>query len=246
VFLFLGFPNWGGYAPWDMTPPWLAAVVAAGLLFFPVLGNLRPDKVSFLPSLRQYAGNWASAVWAFAPGAEAKLDRVTRSAGNQVDQFVAFGYEPQWAEITAQKTIAWRTMHSQGRGLFSLLVSHLPDIDSRTVREGEFLCNSLIGFNFGDGHLHNEDLIEAVQHQAEFEPGECVIAWVESEAVGSGVQHYKLIDGALGVVERGTWNVADAVAEQPWLPNGPIPAHVSWSLRDGLSSSRESDQGAMT
>ena len=27
-----------------------------------------------------------------------------------------------------QKTIAWRTMHSQGRGLFSLLVSHLPDI----------------------------------------------------------------------------------------------------------------------
>ncbi|OBF84460.1 hypothetical protein A5791_24250 [Mycobacterium sp. 852002-51163_SCH5372311] len=246
VFLFLGFPNRGGYAPWDMTPPWLAAVIAAGLLFFPVLGNLRPDKVSFLPSLRQYAGNWASAVWAFAPGAEAKLDRVTRSAGNQVDQFIAFGYEPQWAEITAQKTIAWRTMHSQGRGLFSLLVSHLPDVDTRTVREGEFLCNSLIGFNFGDGHLHNEDLIQAVQRQAEFDPGECVIAWVESEAVGSGVQHYKLIDAALGVVERGTWKVADVVAEQPWLPNGPIPTHVSWSLRDGTGSSqRGSERGAL-
>jgi uncharacterized membrane protein YkgB len=247
VFLFLGFPNRDGYAPWDMTPPWLAAVIAVGLLFFPVLGNLRPDKVSFLPSLRQYAGNWASAVWAFAPGAEAKLDRVTRSAGNQVDQFVAFGYEPQWAEITAQKTIAWRTMHSQGRGLFSLLVSHLPDVDTRTVREGEFLCNSLIGFNFGDGHLHNEDLIQAVQRQAEFEPGECVIAWVESEAVGSGVQHYKLIDAALGVVERGTWKVADVVAEQPWLPNGPIPTQVRWSLRDGAGSSqRGSEQGALT
>jgi len=122
------------------------------LLFFPVLGNLRPDKVSFLPSLRQYAGNWASAVWAFAPGAEAKLDRVTRSARNQVDQFIDFGYEPHWAEITAQRTIAWRTMHSQGRGLFSLLLTHLPDIDTRTVREGEFICNSLTGFNFGDGH----------------------------------------------------------------------------------------------
>ena len=70
VFLFLGFPNWSGYAPWNMSPPWLALVIAAALLFFPVLGNLRPDKVSFLPSLRQYAGNWASAVWAFAPGAE--------------------------------------------------------------------------------------------------------------------------------------------------------------------------------
>ena len=67
------------------------------------------------------------------------------------------------------------------------------------MREGEFVCNSLIGFNFGDGHLHNEDLIQAVQREADFEPGECVIAWVESEAFGSGVQHYQLIDAALGV-----------------------------------------------
>ena len=87
VFLFLGFPNWNGYAPWDMSPPWLALIIAAALLFYPVLGNLRPDKVSFLPSMRQYAGNWASAMWAFAPGAEAKLNKVTRSAKNQIDQF---------------------------------------------------------------------------------------------------------------------------------------------------------------
>lgn len=231
VFLFLGFPAGQGYYITDMSSPWLTAAILAGLLFFPVLGNLRPDKVSFLPSLRQYAGNWASAVWTFAPGAEAKLDRVTRAAGNQVDQFVAFGYEPHWAEVTCQKTIAWRSLHSQGRGLFSLLISRLPDIDTRTVREGEFVCNSTIGFNFGDGHLHNGDLIKAVQREAEFEPGECVIAWVESEAFGSGVQHYKLIDAALGVIETGTWKVADAVAEQPWLPNGPIPTRVEWSLR---------------
>jgi Transmembrane protein of unknown function (DUF3556) len=232
IFLFLGFPNWNGYAPWNMTPPWLALIVAAALLFYPVLGNLRPDKVSFLPSMRQYAGNWASAVWTFAPGAEQKLDRVTRSASNQIDQFIAAGYEPEWAEITLQKTTAWRSMHSQARGLYSLLLTHLPDIDTRTVREGEFVCNSLIGFNFGDGHLHNADMIQAVQREAAFEPGECVIAWVESEAFGSGVQHYQLIDAALGVVERGTWKVSDAVAEQPWLPNGPIPLQVTWSLGD--------------
>ena len=74
VFLFLGFPNWNGYAPWNMTPPWLAFVIAAALLFYPVLGNLRPDKVSFLPSMRQYAGNWASAVWTFAPGSRAEAE----------------------------------------------------------------------------------------------------------------------------------------------------------------------------
>jgi uncharacterized membrane protein YkgB len=230
VFLFLGFPAWQGYSVTDMSSPWLTAAIVAGLVFFPILGNFRPDKVSFLPSMRQYAGNWASAVWTFAPGADQKLNKVTRSSKNQLDQFVDFGYEPQWAEITMQHSIAWRSLHSQGRGLFSVLLKNLPDIDTRAVREGEFICNSLIGFNFGDGHLHNEDLIAAVQKEAGFEPGELIIAWVESQAWGSKVQHYKLIDAALGVIERGTWKVADAVAEQPWLPNGPIPTQVTWSL----------------
>ena len=54
---------------------------------------------------------------------------------------------------------------------------------------------------------------------------------MESQAWGSKVQHYKVIDAALGVIERGTWKVADAVNEQPWLPNGPIPTEVTWSLR---------------
>jgi uncharacterized membrane protein YkgB len=238
VFLFLGFPAWQGYRVTDMSSPWLTAAIVAGLVFFPILGNFRPDKVSFLPSMRQYAGNWASAVWTFAPGAEQKLNKVTRSSKNQLDQFVDFGYEPQWAEITMQHSIAWRSMHSQGRGLFSVLLKNLPDIDTRAVREGEFVCNSLIGFNFGDGHLHNEDLIAAVQEEAGFEPGELVIAWVESQGWGSKVQHYKLIDAALGVVERGTWKVADAVAEQPWLPNGPIPTQVTWSLT-GTGALRE-------
>jgi hypothetical protein len=237
VFLFLGFPNQDGYGVWDISSPWLLVAILAGLLFFPVLGNLRPGLVSFLPSMRQYAGNWASAVWAFAPGAEAKLNKVTRSSTNQVDQLIAFGYEPRWAEVSMQQVIAWRTMHSQGRGLFSLLLKHLPDIDTRTVREAEFLCNSLIGFNFGDGHLHNEDLINAVQRQAGFEPGELVIVWVESQPVHRDDQEYKVIDAALGVIERGTWKVADAVNEQPWLPNGPIPLDVKWSrpTTDGRS-----------
>lgn len=95
VFLFLGFPAWDGYAVGDMSSPWLALGIAAALLFFPVLGNFRPDKVSFLPSMRQYAGNWACSVWAFAPGAEAKLDRVRRLSANQIDQFIGYGYEPQ-------------------------------------------------------------------------------------------------------------------------------------------------------
>lgn len=233
VFLFLGFPNSGGYGVFDMSSPWLTVAIAAGLAFFPVLGNLRPDLVSFLPSMRQYAGNWASALWAFAPGAEAKLNTIAhRPADNQVDQLLAMGYPPAVAEITMQQTIAWRSMHSQGRGLFSLLYKHLPDIDRWTVREAEFACNSLIGFNFGDGHLHNLDLIDAVQTRVGFAPGEWIVVWVESQPVHKSTQEYMVVDAALGVIERGTWEVADAVEAMPWLPDGPIPLTVTWRRED--------------
>lgn len=228
VFLFLGFPNWDGYAIADMSSPWLTIALLVGLCFFPVLGNLRPDLVSFLPAMRQYAGNWASAVWTFTPGAEQKLNRVTRSSPNTVDQYIDFGWDPVVAEVFTQQVTAWRALHSQGRGLYSVLLSSLPDIDTRTVREGEMACNTIIGFNFGDGHLHNEDLIAAIQTEAQFEPGEFVVAWVESQPIHKKTQEYKVIDAALGVIERGTWNVEDLVDEQPWLPNGPIPLNVTW------------------
>ena len=230
IFLFLGFPNWNGYAPWNMTPPWLALVIAAALLFFPVLGNLRPDKVSFLPCDAAIRGQLGLGGVDVRTGRRAEAEP-GHPHGVQPDRPVHRGRLR--AEVGGDHPAEDNRVanHAQpGRGLYSLLLTHLPDIDVRTVREGEFVCNSLIGFNFGDGHLHDADMIRAVQREAGFEPGECVIAWVESEAFGSGVQHYQLIDAAMGVIERGTWKVADAVEEQPWLPNGPIPTEVSWSL----------------
>ncbi len=222
IFLFIGFPASAGYAVTDMSSPWLTVGIIAGLVFFPILGNLRPDLVSFLPSMRQYAGNWASALWTFAPGAESKLNAVKRPTSNQIDQLIALKYPVDVAEITLQQPVAWRALHSQGKGLLSVLYSALPDIEARTVREAEFGCNSVIGFNFGDGHLHNEDLIAALQARCHFEPGEFVIAWVESQPIHKSTQRYKIIDAALGVIERGTWNVKDAIAAQAWLPDGPI------------------------
>ena len=53
-----------------------------------------------------------------------------------------------------------------------------------------------------------------------------------------------MIDAALGVIERGTWKVADAVAEQPWLPNGPIPVQVTWLRVAASQSSGEQHDGS--
>ena len=127
-------------------------------------------------------------------------------------------------------------MHSQGRGLYSVLMAHLgDDLEERTVREGEFMSNILLGWNFGDGHLNDERLVAAVQERLDLQPGDLVMVYCESQATPwrhSRPQEYRVIDAALGIVERGTWDVRDAVSEQPWLPNGPIPLQVTWTAPD--------------
>jgi hypothetical protein len=230
AFLFLGYPAEQGYALSDMGTGLLIATVAA-LTFLPVLGNLRPDLVSFLPSMRQYSGNWASAMWAFAPGAEAKLDEhIVKASKMQKEQLSPLFGERE-AEMLLNKLLAWRSLHSQGRGLNSVMINHLgDDIDSYTLREAEFSCNAIVGFNFGDGHLHDQHLIEAIQKRCRFEPGEFNVVWVESEPAYRGRQQYWVMDAAVGVVERGSWAVKDAVEAIPWLPDGPITTQVDWRL----------------
>ncbi|MCR1786441.1 DUF3556 domain-containing protein [Nocardioides carbamazepini] len=242
-FGYIAIVLWGGFGDgfaastyniWDFSEPLLLIPVFALLLFGPVLGNLRPDLVSFLPSMRQYAGNWASAVWAMKPGVEQRLNELplVEVQQDQLQRMAPMPYTADEAAMTVQKALAWRSMHSQGRGLFSVLHEHLDDLEARDVREGEFMCNILVGWNFGDGHLHDERLISAVQKRLGLEPGDLVVAYCESQATPwrtSRPQEYRVIDAALGIVERGTWDVRDCVKEQPWLPNGPVPLAVTWS-----------------
>ena len=225
AFLFLGYPAQDGYALGNMGTGLLIRP-SAGLLFFPVLGNLRPDLVSFLPSMRQYAGNWASAMWAFAPGCEAEAQRAHRQAGADAEG-------PAPASAAARSRAGGRGGDEQMLGV-ALDAQPGPraelgdDQPARrrhrhyTLREAEFCCNAIVGFNFGDGHLHNQRLIQAIQKRCQFAPGEFIVVWVESEPVFSGRQQYWVMDAAVGIVERGSWAVKDAVEEQPWLPNGPI------------------------
>jgi hypothetical protein len=243
AFLFLGYPNADGYGLGDMDPA-LLVLTAGALLLFPVIGNLRPDLVSFLPAMRQYAGNWATGMWALAPGTEDKIDEHIVKAAKVPKVQLAAMYGEGEPEVVMQQILGWRAMHSQGRGLNSVMINQLgDDIDTYTLREGEFCANAIIGFNFGDGHLHDRRMIEAVQTRCRFAPGELIVVWAESEALGSGRQEYLVIDAAVGVVERGSWAVKDAVREQPWLPNGPIATVVTYSL-PGYERVRHTPQSA--
>lgn len=227
-FLFLSYPASDGFAVWDMDPVLLALTLIA-MCAFPIWGNMRPDQISFLPSLRQYAGNWASSMWAMAPGAEEKLNQHIKKASKmQRDQLEElYGFHE--AEVVLHQLLGWRSLHSQGRGLNSVMWNVLgKDLDHYTLREAEFSSNAVIGWNFGDGHLHDERLIQGMQELCNFAPGEFIVVWVESEPFGNGRQQYRVIDAAVGVVEKGSWSVQDCVDAQPWLPDGPVPTEVTW------------------
>ncbi|MDR7252388.1 hypothetical protein J2X46_001364 [Nocardioides sp. BE266] len=222
------------YNIFEFSEPLVLIPVFAMLLIWPIWGTLRPDQVSFLPGMRQYAGNWASGVWAMRPGVEERLNEIKccETQLSQLKRMIGMPYEADDAEMTLQKVNGWRAMHSQGRGLHSVLYNHLDDIESRDIRDGEFVANTVVGWNFGEGHIHDERMVAAIQKRLDLQPGDLVVAYCESQPtpfIRSTPQEYRVIDAALGIVERGTWDVRDCVKEQPWLPNGPVPLDVTWT-----------------
>ena len=216
--LFL-FGHYGDVPLTSLDDPLLIAGIAIVCLGLPVLGNFRPDKVSFLPSMRYYAGNWATTQWLFrkGSGAEARLDERMTKAARVVGDQVAEIYDRETADFLLNKGLAFRAMHSHGRALNALLPHAVDDVEAYDAREGELISNVVNGWNFGDGHFHGRQLLEAVQERCGFAPGEVRVVTLESEAVGSGIQRYAIYDAATGLVEEGSVAVADMVERQPWL-----------------------------
>jgi hypothetical protein len=225
--LFL-FGHNGGVPLSTLDNPLLIAYLALACVGFPILGNLRPDLVSFLPSMRYYAGNWATSQWLFRKegGAEEKLDRsIVKSAPIVVEQLADY-YDRQTAELLLAKGLAFRSMHSHGRALNGLLPRAVDDIEDYHVREGELIAGVVLGYNFGDGHFHDRRLLEAVQERCGFEPGELRVITLESQPAGDPRQRYRVYDAADGLLEEGWVEVDDMVERQPWLDGSAFPVKV--------------------
>ena len=48
-------------------------IVLLSAFVVPILGNLFPHRVSFLPAMRYYAGNWGMGIWLFKGESHRKL-----------------------------------------------------------------------------------------------------------------------------------------------------------------------------
>lgn len=248
-FLFLGFPAWDGFGVTDVSSGMVWVLIAVILLPLPIIGQFRPDLISFLPGMRQYAGNWATSLWAFRPEALERFYQELPSGSRNQEDILTKLYGLDASRKLLDKITAFRSMHSQGRGTLSLLVRELGDnLDDYLVRDGETLSAWSLGWNFGDGHFHGTGLMDSVQKRLNFAPGDVVAVYAESQPVHRGTQRYQLVDLALGVIEEGTWDVKDAVATQPWLPDGPIPVtpDTKYVGRDRFTAWTASGPGTAT
>ena len=200
----------------DLGSPALAVFLAIMLIGLPLVGNLAPSRLSFLLAMRFYAGNWAYGIWLFRGESYRKLDRLTKAAPWVYEQLDRF-YDRATSVGLVGKVMGFRLMHLQGRALPVLLPKAVERLEDYEYIDGEIVAGLVLGWNFGDGHLHREPLLRAVQDQCGFEPGELRCIFVEGQPFGRATMDYRIHDAATGLIEAGTLDVNAMRRRQPWL-----------------------------
>ncbi|MCA9717198.1 MAG: DUF3556 domain-containing protein, partial [Myxococcales bacterium] len=200
----------------ELGSPPVAALLVFTLVFVPLVGNLAPARVSFLPSMRYYAGNWAFSVWLFRDESYRKLDRhLTKPAPWTADQLERFYDRPTTVGLMSM-VVGFRLMHLHGRALHGLLPRAVANVDEYEWVDGELVAGMVLGWNFGDAHLHDERLLEAVQARCGFDEGELRCVMVESQPLGQTTLRYRIVDARHGLVERGELDIQELLARDPW------------------------------
>ncbi|ORV49833.1 hypothetical protein AWC02_05965 [Mycolicibacter engbaekii] len=219
--LFFLFGQHPEISVFDLRSPLLMAILFTGLVVIPVAGNMFPQQISFLPAMRYYAGNWASSFWCFRTGTEDVVEaNVVKSSALVISQLAKF-YDQSTADLVADKVPgAFRAMHLQGRALNGLLPRAVDNVADYTIRDGEIIAGPLIGWNFGEGHLHNEQLLAAVQRRCRFAEGDLRVIVLEGQPIHRREQAYRIVDAKSGLIEAGYVAVADMLSRQPWPETG--------------------------
>jgi hypothetical protein len=219
----------------DLTTP-LPILLFVVLVVTVALGNLFPRKVSFLPGMRYYAGNWDTTLWCIKPSADQKIaNGIVAIASMPAAQLEKFYGSREAAQIPMYMGYAFRAFNTHGRALFTLAHRAMADQneDDYVITDGERITSTAIGWNFGDGHFSNEQLVAALHKRCQFEPGEVRVVMLDAQPIHRQTQQYRLVDAATGEFERGYVQVADMVTRQPWADD--VPVHVLSAMRRATS-----------
>jgi hypothetical protein len=195
--------------------PASGALLVVMAIAIPLLGNLFPSRISFLMAMRYYAGNWPYSVWLFRGESHRKLERIKKSAAWVPDQVVRF-YDERTAMALASKVVGWRLLHLQGRALSELVPRAVEDFEQYTWMDGELVAGMVLGYNFGDGHLSDEETLHAVQQECGFDAGELRVIVVEAQPCGRHTCNYRIHDARTGKLAEGDIDVRALRERQPW------------------------------
>lgn len=203
----------------SMSSPLLIAWLVAFHFCLPLYGSQYPSQVSFLLSMRYYAGNWAYSVWLFRKDASESLDTQIAKWSQLPKKQLSLLYDDKTITALLSKVMAFRAMHIHGRALQQLIPKAVDEFDEYEWFDGELVAGMVIGWNFGEGHLHNEQLLGSIQKRVGYAPGDLRCVFVESEPIFGSALSYRIVDAADGQLESGTIEVRDLVDLQPW-PTG--------------------------
>jgi hypothetical protein len=186
----------------------------------PAVGNFFPSRVSFLLSMRYYAGNWAYNIWLIRQGAVPKLAKLKKSGDTVFAQLAKLVKDPLHLEVAKTSMFVSRFMHFEGRALLEALPHAVDDIDDYEWHDGEVFGGMVLGWNFGDGHLNGEQLLRAIQPQCGFGEGEVRVVSVEGQPLFRATLHWRVYDAVQGMIAEGHTSLADYEHVQPY-PAGP-------------------------
>jgi hypothetical protein len=201
--------------------PWLLAFLVVMVVAIPLWGNLVPRHVSFLMAMRYYAGNWAYTIWLFRDDCARKLDRLVKAVPLLRDQLARLIPDPDVVGLALAMQPSFRLLHLQGRALHDALPRAVDDLEAYEWMDGEMVAGMVLGWNFGDGHLHDLRLLRAIQEECGFGEGELRVVLVESQPLGGSTMQWQVADAVTGVVARGESSIAEMMTRQPW-PTGAL------------------------
>jgi hypothetical protein len=198
----------------DVNAP-TAVLLLVMCVVVPLLGNLFPSRIPFLLAMRYYAGNWAYSIWLFRGDSHRRLEHLTKTAPWIYDQLGHF-YDRSACVGVVGKVMGFRLMHLHGRALSQLVPQAVDRLEDYEWIDGEMVAGMVLGWNFGDGHLHREQLLRIVQEQCAFEEGELRCIMVESQPFGRTTLHYRILDAATGLLTQGHVDIRELRMRQPW------------------------------
>ena len=121
------------------------------------------------------------------------------------------------------------------------------------MREGELVAGVVLGYNFGDGHFHDEQLLDAVQERCGFAAGRAAGGHARVPAGAHAErQHYRIFDAADGPGRGGlrstspTWSRASPGSTSEPFPvavDGGCPAPAAQPHERARSSSAPGPNG---